>query len=471
MGDPPMIFRSHHLACLSQASYLVADEASKVAVVVDPRRDVDDYLAQAKTLGVSIRHVILTHFHADFVSGHLELAAATGASIHVGARGRTEYPSVPVHDGDELVLGPAVRLSFLETPGHTPESICVLVFDRAESDAAPHAVLTGDTLFLGDVGRPDLMASVGVSEAELAGWLYDSLHTKLLPLPDATRVYPAHGAGSLCGRQLSCETSSTLGVQRRTNYALAPMSRDEFVRRVTVDQPAAPAYFGYDAALNRRERPTLDRALSAERALSLDEALAAVDRGAVLLDARSVGEFGAAHLAGSVHVGLDGRFAQWAGSMIDPRTTVVLVAAPGTEREAAMRLARVGFDRVAGHLSDPLSALKARPDLVRRMAKVSPYEWLRLEGTPSAPFVVDVRSGAEHAAGHLDGDVNIPLPELRARASELPRDRDLLVYCETGYRSSIAVSALVREGFDRAADLVGGWVACEAARAPAFPEP
>jgi glyoxylase-like metal-dependent hydrolase (beta-lactamase superfamily II)/rhodanese-related sulfurtransferase len=471
-----MIFRAHYLACLSHASYLVADEVSKVAAIVDPQRDVADYLAEAQALGVSIRHVILTHFHADFVSGHLELAAATGASVHVGARGRTDYPSVPARDGGELDLGPRTKLRFLETPGHTPESICVLVFDRAKSETEPHAVLTGDTLFLGDVGRPDLMASVGVSEQELASMLYDSLHGKLLPLPDATIVYPAHGAGSLCGKALSAETSSPLGVQRKTNYALAPMTKAEFVRLVTTDQPEAPAYFGYDADLNRRARPTLDRALAASaRPLSLDEALAHVAAGALLLDVRPAAEFGSGHLAGSVNVGLGGRFAQWAGTVVDPRTPIVLVAGPGRAQEAALRLGRVGFDRVAGYLADLPSAMRAHPELVRRQAKTSPIDWVRLEDSgasaASRPFVLDVRTPGEFAEGHLSGALNVPLPRLRARLAEVPRDRAVLVHCQSGSRSSIAASLLAREGYERVSDLVGGWAAYEATRTPAFPEP
>lgn len=471
-----MIFRAHYLACLSHASYLIGDEESRVAAIVDPQRDVADYLAEAKALGLTIRHVILTHFHADFVSGHLELAKATGASIHVGARGKTDYPSVAARDGLELVLGARTKLRFLETPGHTPESICVLVFDRAQSETEPHAVLTGDTLFLGDVGRPDLMASVGVSEQELASWLYDSLHAKLLTLPDATIVYPAHGAGSLCGKSLSAETSSPLGVQRRTNYALAPMSKLEFVRLVTTDQPEAPAYFGYDADLNRRARPTLESALaSAARPLTLDQALAHAKGGAVLLDVRPAAEFASGHLAGSINVGLGGRFAQWAGSVIDPRTPIVVVASPGREQETALRLGRVGFDRVEGFVADLAGAMRARPEVVRRMDKTSAVDLVRIEdaGKPpsSMPFVIDVRAPGEFAAGHMPGAQSIPLPRLRARLAEVPRDRAVLVHCQSGYRSSIAASLLAREGFTNVSDLVGGWAAYEAARTPAFPEP
>ena len=450
----------------------MGDEVSKVAAVVDPQRDVGDYLAEAKSLGVVIRHVILTHFHADFVSGHLELAAATGATIHVGARGRTDYPVSAARDGESLELGPNVRLAFLETPGHTPESICVLVFDRSRSESSPEAVLTGDTLFLGDVGRPDLLASVGVSEDELASSLYDSLHDKLLRLPDATLVFPAHGAGSLCGKSLATERSSPLGVQRRTNYALAPMSKRDFVRLVTADQPEAPAYFGYDADLNRRLRPTLDGALAAGgRALSLDEALARVREGAVLLDVRPAAEFGGGHLEGSVNVGLAGRFAQWAGSVIDPRTPIVIVAGPGLEAEAALRLGRVGFDRILGHLADLGGVLRANPGRVRRLKKTSAVDLVRREDAGTLPAILDVRSPAEFAAGHLPGACHIPLPRLPSRLSEVERGREVVVHCQSGYRSSIACSLLAREGYAEVSDLVGGWAAYEAARAPAFPEP
>jgi len=467
-----MIFRSYYLACLSHASYLVADEASGRAAVVDPQRDVAQYLEDAARLGVRVTDVVLTHFHADFVSGHLELAEATGAAIHVGAQARADYGFVPARDGDVLELGPGTRLGFLETPGHTPESISVLVYDLAKSATEPQGVLTGDTLFIGDVGRPDLMASVGVTAEELGSLLYDSLHGKLLRLPDATTVYPAHGAGSLCGKNLSSELSSPLGVQRRTNYALQPMSKAEFVRVVTADQPESPAYFAYAADANRRVRDTLGETLSRTlRPLSLDDVVALAKSGAVLLDVRPPQAFGAAHLVGSVNIALGGRYATWAGTLLDRTRPIVLIGDPGAQAEAATRLARIGFDHVAGHLDDVMGALRARPDLLRRVRKVSPVDLLARLDAGTAPVVVDVRAAPERDQGHVPGSVSVPLPQLLAHLDRIPRDREVVVHCQSGYRSAIAASLLAREGYANVADLVGGWVSFDAARAPAFPEP
>jgi hydroxyacylglutathione hydrolase len=298
-----LILKQYYLGCLAHASYLVADEASGVAAVVDPQRDVDGYVEDAHRLGCHIDHVFLTHFHADFVAGHLELRDREGARIYLGSRAAAEYEFTPLGDRDSVRLG-QVRLEVLETPGHSPESISILVYDLSEDERRPHAVLSGDTLFIGDVGRPDLRASLGWSAEALGRMLYDSLHAKLLRLPDETLLYPAHGAGSLCGRNLSTDTVSTIGVQRRYNYALQPMDRDEFVRAVTADQPDTPAYFTYDAVLNTRERPTLDRALDGDpRPLTLAQALAP---GVQLLDTRDPAEFAGAHLAGSLNVGLGG---------------------------------------------------------------------------------------------------------------------------------------------------------------------
>src|SRR5688572_14072478 len=346
-----------YLGCLSQASYLIVDEKTRTAAVVDPRRDVGIYLEKAANLGATIRHVLLTHFHADFLSGHLELRERTGATIHLGARGRSEYAVQPMKDGGVLEFGD-VRLSFLETPGHTPESVCIVVTDMGNTDKGntgkakdarePVAVLTGDTLFIGDVGRPDLMVAAGMKAEDLAGMLHDSLQ-KLLALPDATIVYPGHGAGSACGKNLSSDTSSTIGVQRRVNYALQPMSKADFVRLVTAEQPNAPAYFAYDAGLNRSERATLESVLAKSlKPLELDEALRAVQAGALLLDTRDADSFAAEHLMGSVNIGLTGRYASWVGTLVDPKRAIVLVTAAGKEEESATRLGRIGFDRIAG---------------------------------------------------------------------------------------------------------------------------
>lgn len=453
-----MIFTQYYLGCLSQASYLIGDESTGTAVVVDPRRDVDEYLADAAARGLKIEHVILTHFHADFVAGHLELRDRVGARIHLGVRARAAYEFAPLRDGDVLEFG-RVRLKALETPGHTPEAISILLYDLAASEREPYAVLTGDTLFIGDVGRPDLMASAGLSAQELAGMLYDSIHRKLLPLPDSTLVYPGHGAGSACGKHLSQERVSTIGVQRQHNYALQPMTRERFVETITAELPPAPPYFAYDADLNRRERPTLDTVLVRElRRLPLDAVLAAQDGGAQLLDAREPADFAAGHLAGSLNISLGGRFAEWAGILLSPTRPIVLVATPGQENEAATRLGRVGFDTIVGYLDGGIAAAMDRPDLVRGVERVTATalrEILRAERLP----ILDVRTEAEWRKDSIPGSVNVPLHELRTRIADVPAAPRVVVHCQTGLRSSTAASLLERAGRTGVIDLVGGIVA------------
>src|ERR1051326_4518177 len=312
-----MILKQYYLGCLAHASYLIADEETKIAAIVDPQRDVGEYLDDAARKGLRIRHVLLTHFHADFVAGHLELRDRVGATIYLGAEAKAEYSFKPMKNEEVLEFG-NVRLKVLETPGHSPESISILVFDLQRDRTRPFAVLTGDTLFIGDVGRPDLRASLGWSAAQLGSLLYDSLHSKLLPLPDETLVYPAHGAGSLCGKNMSTDTVSTMGVQRRFNYALQPMSKEKFIDIVTTDQPDAPEYFTFDAILNTKERPTLETMMKRTlKPLSLDAVLGLQESNAQILDVREAAEFEGAHLAGSINVGLDGKFATWAGTVLD----------------------------------------------------------------------------------------------------------------------------------------------------------
>jgi glyoxylase-like metal-dependent hydrolase (beta-lactamase superfamily II)/rhodanese-related sulfurtransferase len=469
-----MIFKQYYLNCLAHASYLVADEDARVAAIVDPQRDVDRYIEDARQQGLEIRHVFLTHAHADFIAGHLELRERAGAAIHLGARAKAEYPFTPMHDGDTVRLGPGVTLQVLETPGHTSESICIAVFGSpveapAPPDAAePWAVLTGDTLFVGDVGRPDLHASLGWKPEDLAALLYDSLHNKLLALPDATRVYPAHGAGSLCGKALGSESFSTIGVQRHMNYALQPMSKDEFVRMIVADQPDAPSYFPYDAVLNTKERPTLDQALQKSlKELSVDAVLQLQREGAQLLDVREGPFYEAAHLTGSLNIGLGGQYATWAGTILDRERPIVAIAEPGREYEAVMRLGRIGFDRVAGYLAEGMLALTGRPDLVAGTERVSPEELAEELHQAAPPFVLDVRAPRECGQTRIAGSVNIPLNQLRARIAEVPRDRRVVVHCAAGYRSAIAASLLQQQGFENLADLAGGmqaWVAVEHTR-------
>lgn len=459
-----MILKQYYLGCLAHASYLVADEGSGTAAVVDPQRDVDQYLADAREHGLTIRYVFLTHFHADFVAGHLELRDRVGAEICLGARAEAEYEFRKFSSGERLPLGESVVLEVLETPGHSPESISIVVYDLGRDPSRPYAVLTGDTLFVGDVGRPDLRAALGWSAEELGRMLYDSVHEKLLPLPDETLVYPGHGAGSLCGKNISTATVSTMGEQRRYNYALQPMTRDEFVRIVTADQPDSPSYFTYDAVLNTKERPTLEETLARElRPLELDELLALVDEGAQALDVRPAPDFAGAHLRGSLNIGLDGAFATWCGTLLDPSRPIVLIADPGREGEAATRLGRIGFDNVAGFLAGGMQALEPRPDLVERTERVTGPALAELLAEDDPPFVLDVRTDPERSEGSIPGSVHIPLNRLPRHLDEVPTDRPVVAVCGSGYRSSIAASLLLREGRTGVSDLVGGMDAWNAA--------
>jgi len=462
-----VILKQFYLNCLAHASYLVGDQQSHVAAVVDPQRDIDQYIAFAAEHDLRIAHVFLTHFHADFIAGHLELRDRTGATIYLGAAAKAEYQFTPLHDGDVVELG-RVRLKVLETPGHTAESISLLVYDLDRSAADPQAVLTGDTLFIGDVGRPDLRVALGWSASDLGGLLYDSLRQKLLPLPDATQVYPAHGAGSLCGKALSKETVSTMGEQRRSNYALQPMGKAAFVELVTADQPDAPSYFTYDAVLNSKERPTLDQTLERVNPLALDQLLALQEVGAQILDTRDPAEFAAAHLAGSVNIGLRGQYATWAGTVLNREHPIVIIADPGHEHEAATRLGRIGFDHVVGYLAGGLVSLESRPDLTRTTERLSAQVASeRASGSPEkAALLVDVRAPGERKQKRIEASVSIPLNHLGERLSELPADRPLIVHCAGGYRSSIAASLLQREGFDRVSEIAGGITAWEAANLP-----
>jgi hydroxyacylglutathione hydrolase len=460
-----MILQQFYLNCLAHASYLVGDERSRIAAVVDPQRDIDQYLAFARAHDLRIAHVLLTHLHADFIAGHLELRDRVGATIYLGAAANAEYAFTPLADGDRIEFG-AVRLQALETPGHTPESISILVFDRDRSDTDPYAVLTGDTLFVGDVGRPDLRVALGWSAADLGGMLYESLTKKLLPLPDASLVYPAHGAGSLCGKAISKETVSTIGEQRRVNYALQPMTKGAFVELVTADQPDAPPYFTYDAVLNSKERPTLDETLARElNPMTLDQVLALQGAGGQLLDTRDPAEFAAAHLLGSINIGLVGQYATWAGTILSRERPIVIIADPGRESESAVRLGRIGFDHVVGFLKGGLQSIGSRADLTAITERISaPVAAERV--AHGEAILVDVRAPGEREQKRVAGSVALPLNHLAERAAELPRDRPLLIHCAGGYRSSIAASLLQRLGFARVSEMAGGLAAWEAAKLP-----
>jgi glyoxylase-like metal-dependent hydrolase (beta-lactamase superfamily II)/rhodanese-related sulfurtransferase len=461
-----MQIKQYYLGCLSHASYLITDERTKTAAVVDPQRDIDQYLADAEAGGYRIKHVFLTHFHADFLAGHIEVRDRTGATIYLGSRAEAEFDFVKLKEGDRVDFGD-VRLTAMETPGHTPEGISILVYDLAKSAERPYAVLTGDTLFIGDVGRPDLLASIGATADELADQLYESLTGKLVKLPDETLVYPAHGAGSMCGKNLSKETVSTIGEQKRFNYALQPMSRKEFKRIVTDEQPEAPAYFVHDAIRNRQERPTLENTLERSlQSLSLDEVLRLKNQGAELLDVRDAADFEGAHLQGSLNIGLQGKYATWCGTMLAPTAPIVVITEPGNEQEAITRLGRIGFDHVAGYLQGGMGALRDRPDLVEHIDRVTAVALAEQLSGKEPPIVIDVRSEKEWSAGHIAGSRNVPLNHLRERVAEVPSDRPVVIHCEGGYRSAIAASLLAQEGRQNVTDLVGGFKAWAASKLP-----
>lgn len=456
-----MLLKQYYLGCLAHASYLVADEQSKEAAIVDPQRDIEQYLKDAAESGYSIKYVILTHFHADFLAGHIELRNRVGARIVMGAQAKAEFDFLSVTDGYTIDMG-KVRLKFLETPGHTPEGISVLVYDLNKSENKPEAVLTGDTLFIGDVGRPDLLASIGVTADELAEMLYKSVQ-RLRELPEETLVYPAHGAGSLCGKGLSKETVSTIGEQKKFNYALQPMGLAEFKAMVTADQPAAPEYFVYDAIKNRQERADLEATMQKSlRGLSVDEVLAMQLKGAQVIDVREAPDYEGAHLVGSLNVGLKGKYATWCGTILSHDEPLIVVAEGGEEEEAVMRLGRIGFDNVAGYLKDGMAALNDRPELVHKIDRVTAPALHDMLNHSNPPMVLDVRAEKEWLGGHIQGSINIPLPQLAARLDEVPANAPVVVHCEGGYRSAIACSILAQAGRKNMSDMVGGikaWIA------------
>ena len=456
-----MKFIQYYLDCLSHASYLIADETTGRAVVVDPQRDVAEYLSDAREFGYTIELVIETHFHADFLSGHLELAQATGARIVYSSVAETEFESMGVADGERYSLG-EVTLEFRHTPGHTPESLSIVVYEHAD-DEVPYGVLTGDALFIGDVGRPDLLASIGFTREELADKLYDSLHNKLMTLPDATRVYPAHGAGSACGKNLSTDLWSTMGEQKETNYALRAPDKATFMALVTEGQPPAPSYFVYDAILNRKDRELLDET-KVPTAMTFDQVRDAMAAGAILVDGRGPEEFALGHLRGAVNIGLEGRYAEFAGSVVPTDVDIVLFTEPGQELEAKTRLARIGFDRVIGYLDQPFEVMFNHRDDVQMASRLTAKAFDQRAAELADLQVVDVRNPGEVAAGTIPNAVAIPVGQLPSRLGELDPARPTVVYCAGGYRSSVAASLLRRNGFTDVSDILGGFGAWEESR-------
>ena len=461
-GEPPrpplqvytssMHFQQFYLSCLAHASYFIGSNGE--AAVVDPRRDIDIYIDEAAQHGFTIKYVIETHLHADFVSGHRELAARTGARVVFGAAAPARFDFIPAHDGDELRVGD-VTLRFLETPGHTPESISILIFENTASVTNPWGVLTGDVLFIGDVGRPDLLGS-RMSAAELAGMLYDSLHDKLLRLPDDVRVFPAHGAGSLCGRNISSERTSTIGHERRFNYALQPMAREEFIRLMTTDLPEAPGYFSRDAQINMEGAPALEQLPPLRSLTSVD-----VDdfrkSGGLILDVRDSAQWANGHIDGSLHIALSGQFASWAGILIRPTNSIVLIAEDEEKvHEARTRLARVGLDRVSGYLDGGILAWH-NAGLPLRVTEQIPVEELQHRiADRLVDHVVDVRQPAEWQTAHIASSQNTPLNHLSDDVLDIDRQARVALICAGGFRSSIACSILERRGFARISNVVGG---------------
>jgi rhodanese-related sulfurtransferase/glyoxylase-like metal-dependent hydrolase (beta-lactamase superfamily II) len=464
-----MYFEQFYLTCLAHASYMIGSEG--VAAVVDPQRDVDIYIEEAARQNLRIAHVIETHLHADFVSGHKELAARTGATICVGARAGARFGHRALREGDEIHFGKCV-LRFLETPGHTPESMCVLVSDL-ERGPEPFAVLTGDTLFIGDVGRPDL--SPGHTPQQLAGMLYDSLHEKLLTLSDSVEVHPAHGAGSLCGRNICADRLSTIGKERAFNYALQPMSREQFIQLLTAELPERPGYFQLDAEINRTGAAPLAE-LQPLPALSPMEVLRWQAKGGVVLDTRTAAQFDSGHVPGSIHIALSGQYASWAGALIGLERPIILLAEdPERMAESRVRLARVGIENVVGHLDGGVEAWERSGQPLSQTPQISALELSqRLSEEPNQIQVLDVRRPAEWEDGHIAQAMLMPLNKLALSAGEannpllagLDRDKPVAVHCKSGYRSSIATSLLERTGYRMVLDVVGGFDAWAAQRLP-----
>ena len=450
-----MYFKQFYLACLAHASYLIGSGGE--AAVVDPQRDVDEYLAEAAANDLKIKYVIETHLHADFVSGHQELAARTGAQIIFGEKAGAAFEHRAVKDGEEIKMGD-VTLRFIETPGHTPEGICVLISAAGE----PQKLLTGDTLFIGDVGRPDLAGGKGYTPQMMAEMMYDSLHGKLLKLPDSVEVYPAHGAGSMCGRNMSKETSSTIGEQRNFNYALRAMSKEEFVTMMTADLPEAPIYFPKDAEINRSGARGLSE-LQPPQSLTPQQVLALKDHGHILLDVRSAADFGAAHVPGSMNIGLGGQFAMWAGSLIPLSASIIVIADTGAQvDETVVRLARVGIENVKGFLEGGVQSWRDAGLPVDTITQISVAE-LNERIADDDMQIVDVRRPTEYVNGHVPRALNAPLASLDKSLGPLNLEKDKLtaVICAGGYRSSAAASLLQQQGFSNLLNVAGGtgaWV-------------
>ncbi len=448
----PVQIDNFFLGCLAHASYLVSSEG--IGAVIDPQRDVDIYIKAAEEKNLKIAHIIETHLHADFVSGHHELAQRTGAKIYLGAGSGATFPHTAVKDGDSLHFGQC-RFDFFSTPGHTVESICIAMTDLSEPNR-PRAIFTGDTLFVGDVGRPDL--SGDKTPQELATMLYQSLKDKLLKFPDETEIYPAHGAGSLCGRQMGSERSSTIGKERRTNYALQAHSSEEFVHLLTDSLPPRPEYFGRDVELNRQGAAAIDQ-IPPPIPVRAPEVRRMQSEGAIVLDTRPVMEFAVAHVPGSIHIGLSGQYASWAARILGLDKQIILVGEDADQlRESQLRLARVGIENVRAYLEDGITGWISGGYELDYIPQISVQEFSDLlEKEKDHIAILDVRERGEVEAGAMPNSIRIPLGQLQARTAELDPNKLVVVHCKGGYRSSIATSILRRAGFRDIANLTGGF--------------
>lgn len=455
-----------YLDCLAHASYVIADRTAGTAAVVDPQRDIQQYLDYLSQHDLRLQYVLETHLHADFVSGHVELAEKTGAEIVFGAAAGARMNHRAVQDGDELPLGTDTSIRVLETPGHTPDSVCYLVRNTASGE--PGVLFSGDTVFVGDVGRPDLLGA-RIAPQALADMMFDTIQNKIKSLPDATRIYPAHGAGSSCGRTLGTEAYTTIAQEKATNYAFKIDDRREFIEAITIDQPHAPKYFAEDAVINRGGAPDLDSVLANVRELDVAAFRAAQAAGAFVLDTRDPEDFAAGFIPGSVNIGLDGSFAGWVGTIVPGNAKILLVAEDQSEVESALRCARIGYDNVVGFLKGNVRAWREAGldlDTNERLEPGELQELLAHESDGTGLRVLDVRKDTERNRCFVPGSKYVTLSDLEHNMDEIPKDENIVVYCQGGYRSSIAVGLLRKHGHKTVRDVRGGIKAYRESGAP-----
>lgn len=449
-----------YTGCLAEAAYYI--ESNGEAVIIDPLRETAPYIEKAEANGAKIKYVLETHFHADFVSGHIDLAKKTGATIVFGPNAKPSYDVHIATDGEELKVGD-VTIKVLHTPGHTMESTTYLLIDE---NGKNHSIYTGDTLFIGDVGRPDLAVKSDLTEADLAGHLYDSLHSKIMTLENDVIVYPGHGAGSACGKNMSKETFDTLGNQKEVNYALQPMSKEEFVKQVTDGLVPPPQYFPKNVAMNKMGYESFDNILEhGNKALDADTFEDVVNaNGALMLDVRSPEQFVKGHVPNSIFVGLDGSFAVWVGTLVtNLQQPIVLITEDGREEEAVTRLARVGYDNTLGYLKGGIKAWEAAGKEVEAIESVSADEFAAKFKANEVPKIVDVRKASEYASQHIEGNnvLNIPLDFINSKMEEFPQEETMFMHCAGGYRSVIAASILKSRGYHNMVNIEGGFKAVE----------